>query len=204
MSYTSSFVSINNQHLSIVMNDAGLGLDVDEDMDNLKLEMIAAQAAKASQMKNNRTVINHGYQSFPNGTNMRDDANNVNSIYGNSPTPATMPCVSGFAIHNNVNDMTMKMTDTGKRGLVRECVKKVLFRRIKFFRKELHGMYHQSPTTVCGLIINYCNMPLEEATMDWWSKTRKVVLASHTDHRNNVIKLMRLRFIGKQFCAMRN
>ena len=140
MSYISSFVSINNQHLSIVMNDAGLGLDVDEDMDNMKLEMIAAQAAKASQMKNNRTAINHGYQSFPTGTNMRANANELPSSYaGESPTSAPMHCVSGFAIHN-VNDMTMKMTDTGKRALVRECVKKVLFRRIKFFRRELHGM----------------------------------------------------------------
>ena len=199
MTYNLSFASIDNQHLStIIMNDAGLGLNVDEDMDNMKLEMIAEQAAQANRMKNNRSVvINHGYQSVPTpGTNMRNDANNVNSFDSNAPLPATMPGVSAFAIHN-VNDMTMKMTDTGKRALVRECVKKVLFRRIKFFRKELHGMYHQSPTTVCGLIINHCNMPLEEARMEWWSKTRKVVLASHTDHCNNIIKLMRLRFIGK-------
>ena len=180
------------------MNNAGLGLDVDEDMDNMKLELIAEQAAQASRMtKSNRSaVMNHRYQSFPTVSNMFDDANNVSSFDSNAPSPATLPCVSGFAIQN-VKDMTMKMTDTGKRALVRECVKKVLFRRIKFFRKELHGMYHQSPTTVCGLIINYCNMPLEEASMEWWSKTRKVVLSSHTDHRNNVIKLMRLRFIGK-------
>ena len=188
-----------------MMSDAGFELNVDEDMDNMNLKGLAAIATKPNQVKNNRSavIMKHGYQSLPTGPNMCNDACNENSFDSNALLPATMPCVSGFAI-NNVNDMTMKMTDTGKRGLVRECVKKVLFRRIKFFRKELHGMYHQSPTTVCGLIINYCNMPSEEATMEWWSKTRKVVLASHTDHRNNVIKLMRLRFIGKQFCAMRN
>ena len=180
------------------MNDAGFELDVDEDINNMNLKGFAAIATKSNHVKSNRSpvIMNHGYQSFPTGTNMSNDACNVNTFDANAPLPATMPCVSGFAMHN-VNDMTMKMTDTGKRGLVRECVKKVLFRRIKFFRKELHGMYHQSPTTVCGLIINHCNMPLEEATMEWWSKTRKVVLSSHTDHRNNVIKLMRLRFMGK-------
>ena len=85
MPYNSSFVLINNQqHIFIIVNDdAGLGLDVHEDMDNLKSEMIAgAHAAKANQMRNNRTVTNHGgYESFPTGTNMCDDANVLHMLY---------------------------------------------------------------------------------------------------------------------------
>ena len=62
------------------------------------------------------------------------DASVLNQLYA-VPTPAPMHCVSGFAM-NNVHDMTMKMTETVKRALVRECVKKVLFRRINFLGKN--------------------------------------------------------------------
>ena len=77
-------------------------------------------------------------------------------------------------MHHDFTDMTGKMTPAGKRMMVRDFVKKVLFRRLKFFIKELHGMYHQSETSVCGLVIKNCNVPDHEATLDWWATMRKV------------------------------
>jgi hypothetical protein len=106
-------------------------------------------------------------------------------------------CTSNMEYHHDVTDMTGKMTPEGRRMLVRACVKTVLFRRLKFFKKELHGMYDQSASSVCGLMIQHCNVPLQDATLAWWATMRKVVIATHTDHRNNVIKTMRLRFRGK-------
>jgi hypothetical protein len=75
-------------------------------------------------------------------------------------------CVSNKDLHHDTTDMTGQMTPAGRRMLVRDCVKKVLFRRLKFFRKELHGMYDQSETSVCGLVIKNCNVALQDATLD--------------------------------------
>ena len=110
-------------------------------------------------------------------------------------------CVSNKDLHHDTTDMTGQMTPAGRRMLVRDCVKKVLFRRLKFFRKELHGMYDQSETSVCGLVIKNCNVALQDATLDWWAGMRKIVIATHTDHRNNVIKTMRLRYRGMYGCS---
>ena len=50
---------------------------------------------------------------------------------------------------------------------------------------------------MCAVGIENCNATHEEATLSWWSDMRKLIVRTHADHRNNVIKTMRLRFIGK-------
>jgi hypothetical protein len=135
------------------------------------------------------------YQSMPSSTSVSQTSR---SVTDDSAQTVSVPivCQSTMHMHHDVTDMTGKMTPAGRRLLVRDFVKKVLFRRLKFFIRELHGIYNQSGTTVCGLVIKHCNLSEHEATLDWWSTMRKVVISTHTDHRNNVIKTMRLRFRG--------
>ena len=58
-------------------------------------------------------------------------------------------------------------------------------------------MFDLSPTSVCGIVIVTCNVTSEDATPTWWADIRSLIVRTHTDHRNNVIKTMRTRFRGK-------
>jgi hypothetical protein len=169
------------------LNFQGLGLDIDDDLNRI-------------------TKCDHK----ANATNMRAPSRQYHALPANDQIqalvePDTMhlvlpsACISNMELHHETTDMTGKMTPEGRRILVRNCVKNVLFRRLKFFKKDLHGMYDQRATSVCGLVIKSCNLPVKDATLEWWATMRKVVIATHTDHRNNVIKTMRLRFRGTCF-----
>jgi hypothetical protein len=97
-------------------------------------------------------------------------------------------------------NMNLQNTISSQRMMVRECVKTKLFRRLKFFKKDVHGLFDRRQGTVCAMIIANCNIEAEKADEYWWADMRKLVVCSHTDRRNNVIKNMRLRFRGK--CEM--
>jgi hypothetical protein len=93
-------------------------------------------------------------------------------------------------------DMTMDITANHMRMMVRDCVKKELFRRLKFYKKEFHGNYDFRQGSVCALVIQCCNLEHEKATLQWWNTMQRVIVRTHTDHRNNVIKTIRVRFCG--------
>jgi hypothetical protein len=94
-------------------------------------------------------------------------------------------------------NMDLQNTIASQRMMVRECVKTKLFRRLKFFKKDVHGLFDRRQGTVCAMIIANCNVEAENADEYWWADMRKLVVCTHTDRRNNVIKNMRLRFRGK-------
>lgn len=116
---------------------------------------------------------------------------------------APIPCPSNSSLLNHDEDLNMHImnTITSQRLMIRNCVRTQLFRRLKFFKKDIHGMYDTRKGSVCALIIQNCNASEEEATLFWWSDMRKLVARTHTDHRNNVIKTIRMRFHGKLFKA---
>ena len=93
-------------------------------------------------------------------------------------------------------NMALQNTQSSNKLMVKACVKTKLFSRLKFFKKEIHGLYDLRPNSVCALIIANCNVTPEQADKYWWSDMRKVVINTHTDRRNNVIKNIRLRFWG--------
>ena len=161
----------------------GFHLDLDGDIANVQLKELNRHKGAAEHTQ---------YSSLPHG-------NHPNSSVATSSVSSAVvptPCQSNMELHHAATDMTGKMTPEGRRMLVRTFIKQVLFRRLKFFQKELHGMYDQRETSVCGLVIQSCHILQHDATLDWWAKMRKVVIATHTNHRNNVIKTMRLRFRG--------
>ena len=105
------------------------------------------------------------YQSLP--TNKRKAApDNVQSDYARSrvvphvchssfETPmssSTNSINDGEFISNESNELTMiarTLSAVAKRMCIRTCVKKLLFRRLKFFNRNKHGMFDLSPTSVC-------------------------------------------------------
>ena len=93
-------------------------------------------------------------------------------------------------------NMALQNTESSNKLMVKACVKTKLFSRLKFFKKEIHGLYDLRPNSVCALIIANCNVTPEQADKYWWGDMRKVVINTHTDRRNNVIKNIRLRFWG--------
>jgi hypothetical protein len=93
--------------------------------------------------------------------------------------------------------MQLQNTIASQRMMVRGCVKTKLFRRLKFFKKDVHGLYDLRQGSVRAFIVAHCNVTPAEASEIWWADMRKLVVCTHTDRRNNVIKNMRLRFRGK-------
>ena len=102
--------------------------------------------------------------------------------------------------HVHTEDMTLSVSTKGLRSIITDCVKDKLFRRMKFFDKSKHASYSTSPQTVCGLVIKFCNMSSVQADHKWWDMMRSTVMKIHTDHRNNCIKAMRIKFQGT--CAV--
>jgi hypothetical protein len=131
------------------------------------------------------------------------DITQSQKVGGNAPPiqHLTMPVgsmqVSDLRHKKHTDDMTLSVSTKGLHLIVKECIKKQLFRRLKFFDKRKHGPFSNNSTkTVCGLVIKLCNLSSIEANHTWWVR-RPTILKIHTDHRNNCIKA-----IGKQFKGM--
>ena len=110
-----------------------------------------------------------------------------------SPSPVVSAPVTDVVAPLN---MQLQNSLVSNRMMVKACVKTTLFRRVKFFIKDMHGLYDLRDGTVCALIIANCNVTAAEVDEYWWADMRKLIVATHTDRRNNVIKNIRLRFNG--------
>ena len=89
--------------------------------------------------------------------------------------------------------MALQNTEHSNKLMGKACVKTKLFSRLKFIKKEIHGLYDLRPNSICAIIIANCNVTPEQADKFWLSDMQKVVFHTHTDRRNNVIKNIRLR-----------
>ena len=153
--------------------------------------------------------VTHSYGSaFPLNTHLRQ----VNILFGgytslpgrrqdaasNDAANTVIPqdSVHGPVIQAPPLNMHLQNNIASQRMMVKECVKTKLFRRLKFFSKDVHGLYDPRNGTVCAMIIANCNVTTQDANESWWADMRKLVVCTHTDRRNNVIKNMHLRFKG--------
>ena len=161
--------------------DDTLGLPEDEELQGLR---------NRNRMK--------AYTSTPraNANGEMRNAVNANLVSPNIPTHCLLRPHSVVSSSDAI-DMTMDITANHMRMMVRDCVKKELFRRLKFYKKEFHGNYDFRQGSVCALIIQCCNLEHEKATLKWWNTMQRVIVRTHTDHRNNVIKTIHVRFRGK-------
>jgi hypothetical protein len=105
---------------------------------------------------------------------------------------------------SNNEDLTLSVSTRGLHLIVRNIVKEKLFCKHKFFDKRKHGSYSTKSNTVCGMLIKLGNISAMEADYKCWDTMRSPVMRTHTDHRNNCIKAMRLCFRGTcTFCDIK-
>jgi hypothetical protein len=175
----------HHQHASAFLNEA----------EHIKRIREEHEAAEANKHKDRGTVVQH-----PTGTTGGYDAHPRNN---SNATVLPTKVLSHNDDHMPTNHITpqplnmhLQNTIASQRMMVKECVKTTLFRRLKFFKKDVHGLFDVRSGSVCAMIIENCNVSADEADQVWWADMRKLVVATHTDRRNNVIKNMRLRFYG--------
>ena len=116
-------------------------------------------------------------------------------------TSAVISHQTSLTMHQGIHiDMSLtQITEPNFRHIIRQGVKLQVFRRCKFYQKDYHGHYCEKENSFCGIIMKYCNVV---AGPEWWYKIRGLVVKTHTDHRNNCIKAMRLKFRGKKMQNM--
>ena len=98
-----------------------------------------------------------------------------------NPVVAQSKCLTNMIEgHQDITNLAGKMTQEARRIFLRNCVKTGLFSLLKFFKKDLHGIYaDQRETTVWGLVIKSCNLSCQDATLEWWATMRKIVVTTH-------------------------
>lgn len=175
-----------------------LASNEDEELEEMKIRYQHAQKQRLGKVP---AIASHSYQSLPISYNIKSAGNETRSTPLTTIPTFLQPesCASSSNLNGTVSshlDMQVRNSISSQRLLVRHCVRSQLFRRIKFFNKDKHGMFDHRNGTVCAMIMHHCNMSEEQATLTWWADMRKLVVRTHTDHRNNVIKTIRLRFRG--------
>ena len=96
----------------------------------------------------------------------------------------------------NIDMSLTQISDPNFCHIISQCIKLQVFCRCKFYNKEHHGTYNKKPTSFCGMVLKYCNIIANKA---WWYNTRKMIDIRHTNHRNNCIKAVKLKYKGKPF-----
>jgi hypothetical protein len=96
---------------------------------------------------------------------------------------------------SSILDMSMTEieADTHKNH-IKSCVRKRMFPIWKFYNKAFDSHYSLDEKTWCGFLMKYTKITGDES---WWVEIRKLVVKTHTDMRNNVIKNMQAKFKGK-------
>ena len=174
-----------------------------------KVEYGRMLGANANSFNQNLPEIhlNHGaageFAARSNGVPSPDTVDVTQSLSNAmSPVLSSMtnsPIVSGVVSPCSGLDYSMsELTEEKRRHHIRTCVKLRIFRKLKFFVKAFHNDYNDNPETVCADMMRYCHIvPGTPMAQLWWLETRMLVMRTHTDHRNNCIKAMRLRYCGK-------
>ena len=76
----------------------------------------------------------------------------------NNNAPVSCSSNTRVTMHSSTKDMTKDMTSKHLSMIIRECVKTVLFRRVKFYKKRIHGLYNFRTGSVMALVIQCCNV----------------------------------------------
>jgi hypothetical protein len=97
----------------------------------------------------------------------------------------------------NFDMSLMQISDPNFCHIISQRIKLQVFCRCKFYNKEHHGTYDEKPISFCGIVLKYCNIIANKAW--WYTNSRKMIVLTHTNHCNNCIKAVKLKFKGKPF-----
>ncbi len=157
----------------------------------------------------------------PNGDNLQQKNNHNNvALHSNTSLQSSIPLDPAFLpaglilvkkssavisqqtslLTNSGININMSLTQISVPNfchIISQCIKLQVFCSCKFYNKEHHGTYNKKPMLFCGIVLKYCNNIANKA---WWYNTRKMMIVfSHTNHCNNCIKAVKLKFKGTQF-----
>ena len=83
--------------------------------------------------------------------------------------------------------------------MLKSCVKSIIFPKVKFLDKHVHGYFNQSANSVCGIVLSYCfkQVPQHDEANNFWRKAQPIVFKHLNVIRNNRIQEMKKIYIGK-------
>ena len=94
-------------------------------------------------------------------------------------------------------NMSMIAGDANWRQHSRLFVKDHLFKKVKFWKSDKYGAYSLEPNSVCGMFASLYSFGPGVHMEGWWMTVKQMVVQMLTDRRNNVIKTIRKKFLGK-------
>ena len=102
------------------------------------------------------------------------------------------------------SDMTMGNSNLGTSVMICLCVKSLLFPLVKFWdsKNSSNENYSEEDHFICGKVMKFCKVKMsQQSSAAWWDKAKKTVKIAITNQRNNYIKMMSMKFKGKQKIA---
>ena len=88
----------------------------------------------------------------------------TNDVPFTNNVPVSRPSNHDVTMHSSAKDMTSKHLSM----MIRDCVKTILFRRIKFYNKLIQGLYDFRAKSVMGCVIQqFCNVERDKVTLKW-------------------------------------
>jgi hypothetical protein len=112
-------------------------------------------SAEAQPLKRQVQPFVGGYSSYPAPRGKQTTLDNANTGH------IQFACDDKHhATHVTPLNMHLQNNIVSQRMMVKECVKTVLFRRLKFYKKDLHGLYDLRNGTVCAMADN-CELQCE-------------------------------------------
>ena len=96
-----------------------------------------------------------------------------------------------------IGEFGMNPAQKGHAAAFTVAVKENLFRKLKFLQGTSASLeFSMDPTSVCGYLLLCCGVSEEDA-FQWWDDHRLLLKNTHTDCRNNKIKMIKQQFNGK-------
>lgn len=116
----------------------------------------------------------------------------------NPPSVVTSAATVSQASTLTANDYSMTSSQKGKNLVFNAAVRDALFPKLKFFPSASDDLLEFSleETTVCGLLREECGVSEEDAAF-WWKNQHTRIKKILTDKRNNVVKVIAEKFMGK-------
>jgi len=94
-------------------------------------------------------------------------------------------------------NMSLTTSDANWIEHARTFVKVHLFKLVKFWKRNLYSGYSLDPNTVCGMFASKYTFGPAVQKPNWWYDKAPLVGTLLTNRRNNVIKTIRKKFLGK-------
>ena len=112
-----------------------------------------------------------------------------------SPSASARTSKAGSPESTDESDYRLGMSSKQDKSTLRTQITTKLFRKVKFFCVEESGQFSFETGTICGLMLEACNVNSTYAE-DWWKNSRQFIGRVLTDHRNNCIKAIHRYYPG--------